>query len=93
MALEKDWTSVGKQEEVHESEHSVEKSQNLGVMMSVHSVEKVKTQKGQITIYLLVNLAHSLGVYVCMSLFLTHTALSLPLSLPPSLPLPLCKIV
>jgi len=80
--------SVGKQEEVHESEHSVEKSQNLGVMMSVHSVEKVKTQKGQIIINLLVNLAHSLNVYVSMPLSHTHCALapSFPPSLPPSPP-------
>ena len=52
----------------------------------VHSVEKVKTQKGQITIYLLVNLAHSLGVYVCMPLSHTLRSRSLFPSLPLSLP-------
>ncbi len=70
------------------STNQITQSKKVRTWECVHSVEKVKTQKGHIIIYLLVNLPHSLNVYVSMPLSHTHCALapSFPPSLPPSLP-------
>jgi len=85
LALEKDWMSVGKQEEEHESEHSVEKSQNLGVCTL--SRKSINTKWANH--HLFIGQFGPLFECVCMYASLSHTHCALAPSFPPSLPLSL----